>query len=1093
MERVLAELQEAARLMNAPAVNQEQRKQAESLLLKFKKSDKPYPICKSILENTDDPYLHFLASSTLKEGVMREWALLGENEIDQLRDYLLNYAHTHLGAHAYVLRQMLHVVALIVKRSILTRDSTYLDTFTANVCCLFKSAETLNLGLEIASALIAEFTVADKTLSSYMSYQHNLDCKKAIEGDALYKIFLSTLEVINHIQSSPVAQHRREWIKLMAILHSILSWDFGVILSKRLAQMSSLSLPVVNLMPGVQWAVLKEEKVLALLVELHATFSTDRLIQHTTRHCIVQLGTLQGSIFNDQNERVTFLSRYIAAIVKLATGACSQQSHDEDHGIALAIRQLLWANTCQDLDNVHAGLFREFLGVVSELSVKVILNSAKEDADEGGTQDVVDVILDIWYTLLQMMDTLPRSPLDQCMLRVVECYVKCHLAPPTGIRNDIQEMDEIDVDTEEDDRVKFRDQLEIVGSLARVNLETALPHYTALLLERARVIRKLVENQEECTALYEDIHWIVLLIGYTLADAPTDSDLTIPATILDFLAKQDVPLNVESTQAYIQTRLGQCADLPTQNHVIAPIFALLELSSLYQDILSKGGSHNLSPQVFSSLMWSLTRIMSSYHMPNERDYQFIPTSVVTTFGVDSSIGGWLVGFLVEKIISGLVYYSGEQSTVEDCMSLLQSCSKNSRISLVLMKDDNFQKLVGRYTTGVLVLPSSKANRMFSAALTIIMSHLPSGEHQQFMDRVFGPIRDSTVKMLFSTEIAEVPGSPVLTQQVLTALDTFHGIAAGIVNKIVDVVFNTVIPILEGSINLMKISQHIQPITRSILELFCAIADSGILQIDKTQTHRLYDTCYKVLKCYSDSAASRQSLTIGVEDDRYDNILLCLELLSHLCSKDFFNFDEPDSYDETSSRLVLVGLDIIVPHIDVELLKFPKLSNEFFKLITFICEVYPEKVVSLPESVVDQIVLMLKVGLNNYNDDITFYIFNAVSALSVNSANNPPFQKKIGQIIKHTLLLISGQELSAELYDTAADMVFSFICKCRGEYLTVVNEIVVQQEDPASQECLRTAFSALIPATPSTTLTRRDKGKFSKIFENFAVNVYGICR
>ena len=47
----------------------------------------------------------------------------------------------------------------------------------------------------------------------------------------------------------------------------------------------------------------------------------------------------------------------------------------------------------------------------------------------------------------------------------------------------------------------------------------------------------------------------------------------------------------------------------------------------------------------------------------------------------------------------------------------------------------------------------------------------------------------------------------------------------------------------------------------------------------------------------------------------------------------------------------------------ELLKFPKLSNEFFKLITFICEVYPEKVVGLPESVVDQIVLMLKVGLN----------------------------------------------------------------------------------------------------------------------------------
>ena len=50
----------------------------------------------NITENSDDPYLHFLASSTLKEGIMREWAMLGNDEIDQLRDYLLNYTHQHL-------------------------------------------------------------------------------------------------------------------------------------------------------------------------------------------------------------------------------------------------------------------------------------------------------------------------------------------------------------------------------------------------------------------------------------------------------------------------------------------------------------------------------------------------------------------------------------------------------------------------------------------------------------------------------------------------------------------------------------------------------------------------------------------------------------------------------------------------------------------------------------------------------------------------------------------------------------------------------------------------------------------------------------
>eukprot|EP00116_Pleurobrachia_bachei_P007897 sb/3468159/ len=209
--------------------------------------------------------------------------------------------------------------------------------------------------------------------------------------------------------------------------------------------------------------------------------------------------------------------------------------------------------------------------------------------------------------------------------------------------------------------------------------------------------------------------------------------------------------------------------------------------------------------------------------------------------------------------------------------------------------------------------------------------------------------------------------------------------------------------------------------------------------------------------------------VGAEEDRYDNILLCLELLSHLCSRDFFSFDEPDSFEDSSSKLVLIGLDIIVPHIDVELLKFPKLSSEFFKLITFICEVYPEKVTNLPENVVDQIILMLKVGLNNYNDDITFYIFNAVSALAIHSAANGGFQRKIGAIVKD---------------DPSDDP--NILKPSAGEYMSVVNEIVTQQENSTSQECLKNAFSTLIPNTPN--LSRRDKEQFSKVFENFAINV-----
>ena len=50
---------------------------------------------------------------------------------------------------------------------------------------------------------------------------------------------------------------------------------------------------------------------------------------------------------------------------------------------------------------------------------------------------------------------------------------------------------------EEDDRVKYREQLEIVGSLARVNLASTLTRYTALLRERTWLLRKQAADPQE--------------------------------------------------------------------------------------------------------------------------------------------------------------------------------------------------------------------------------------------------------------------------------------------------------------------------------------------------------------------------------------------------------------------------------------------------------------------------------------------------------------------------------------------------------------------------------------------------------------------
>lgn len=46
-------------------------------------------------------------------------------------------------------------------------------------------------------------------------------------------------------------------------------------------------------------------------------------------------------------------------------------------------------------------------------------------------------------------------------------------------------------------------------------------------------------------------------------------------------------------------------------------------------------------------------------------------------------------------------------------------------------------------------------------------------------------------------------------------------------------------------------------------------------------------------------------------------------------------------------MVFLGLDMVIPLMTGELLHFPKLIRAFFSLISYMLEVYPERVASLP--------------------------------------------------------------------------------------------------------------------------------------------------
>ena len=46
-------------------------------------------------------------------------------------------------------------------------------------------------------------------------------------------------------------------------------------------------------------------------------------------------------------------------------------------------------------------------------------------------------------------------------------------------------------------------------------------------------------------------------------------------------------------------------------------------------------------------------------------------------------------------------------------------------------------------------------------------------------------------------------------------------------------------------------------------------------------------------------------------------------------------------------------------------QYPKLNNEYFKLVTFICEVYPEKIKSIPAELFGHLMMSIQMAISEY--------------------------------------------------------------------------------------------------------------------------------
>lgn len=88
---------------------------------------------------------------------------------------------------------------------------------------------------------------------------------------------------------------------------------------------------------------------------------------------------------------------------------------------------------------------------------------------------------------------------------------------------------------------------------------------------------------------------------------------------------------------------------------------------------------------------------------------------------------------------------------------------------------------------------------------------------------------------------------------------------------------------------------------------------------------MYEVCLQTIKSY---ARFNCPLTADstAEEDSFQDIMLLMQLLTNLLSKDLCNFGQEDARVEPAV-IFLDGLEIIMPMITTDLLKFPSLCSK----------------------------------------------------------------------------------------------------------------------------------------------------------------------
>eukprot|EP00794_Sanderia_malayensis_P000268 gene268-890_t len=854
-------------------------------------------------------------------------------------------------------------------------------------------------------------------------------------------------------------------------------------------------------------------------------------LTHHCLQCLIQLASLTGPVFQNQQMKVEYLSQLLHGFIQLMNR--NHWTSLDAFGAASIVSRMVNVFTISVIASLHSDVLKPFLETLAALTClfqDFTLRKDELDVDAKQFEEAVELLLDALVILITNSSSFPDGCFMSYTVQIFNSYIKTHLAMPDGIRNDANnesEADEIDCEVGEEDRMLYADELCDIGCISRLALSHVIPVLSNLIQSRTNLLIQLIgtvhagNTIESADALYEDIHWLLLVATHVVTMDTTSEAASIPQEIIQHQmhVQESCSVNVELNLKFL-IGLGQSSCDDHVDMFIVLMTRIFNLATIINKALMNNMAHIISPEIASDLLYFLQCWTTAYLFPKQSDDARLPACFESAFCESTSCGKQIVGLILDVVECHLTYLAAEQSVATDAAQLLlKLVQSDNRISVALefphlwrMAEQQSKLSSSAYRS----LPPS-VQRHLVHALMKVASHIKEPSlREKFLHEFLGGFRASYDRIIKHPEFDKIFQNEPVKQQLISLIETMRGLTLATDSTNVDMIFQFLLPFLQDILILLQKYSNCSDIVELIIEVFVDVVQTEIIYLDNEKSNTLCGLCVQLISNYSKYNLGRLRCLKTGEDESYNEILLLIHLLTHILSKDYLDFSG-DAGEGTVSILnaieaVFHGLYIIIPLMTAELLKFPKLSTEYFKLVTFVCECYPEKIETLPQDLFTTLTASLEMALlqylflflyicdflASYGPDIAKNSLEALFSISLHCFKNKGKQGlvpgQVDQALKHFLKVVFEYILSSnfdmDLIQPASETLLILICCNQMEYMTLAQALLSNQSDLGILQRLRNSFEDLTPSSSEIKIDKASKTKFRKALEKFLLNVKG---